>query len=219
MRQKRMVVGLVGIFFALGTMAQTKALKVESPMVTEKDFMWYVEQKNVWKDVVRRNPLDEVAWQNYYNAARYMSWYNQEDTTARQVVREMEATIPDSYTFNFCAYRESSSGKGFGDPKVYAEAALARLPEELQFFDYDNWVSYLAMQGDETRMSQMAKNTLTAASILKICYDTTITNFKVWTKAVSLFPMVTYPSFPNGSSRRAWEGTRTRPSYVYRFLQ
>lgn len=157
MRQKRMVVGLVGIFFALGTMAQTKALKVESPMVTEKDFMWYVEQKNAWKDVVRRNPSDEVAWQNYYNAARYMSWYNQEDTTARQVVREMEATIPDSYTFNFCAYRESSSGKGFGDPKVYAEAALARLPEELQFFDYDNWVSYLAMQGDETRMSQMAK--------------------------------------------------------------
>ena len=148
---------VIAFAFAIGAMAQTKAVKIESPIVSEKDFMWYVEQKEAWKDIATKNPQDETAWLNYYNAARYMAWYQQEDSTARQVVREMEAAIPDSYTFNYCAYRESVSGKGYGVPKTYAEAALAKLPNEMQFFDYDNWVCYLAMQGDEARMRPLAK--------------------------------------------------------------
>jgi hypothetical protein len=74
-----------------------------------------------------------------------------------QVVHEMEKFIPDSYTFNFCAFRESTSSKGYGDPKTYAEAALTKLPDEMQFFDYDQWVCYLAMQGDEARMKPLVK--------------------------------------------------------------
>ena len=75
-----------------------------------------------------------------------MSWFQQEDSTARQVIHEMGNAIPDSYTFNF-----------YGDPKMYAEAALTKLPDDMQFFDYDNWVSYLAMQGDEVRLKPLAK--------------------------------------------------------------
>lgn len=157
MNQKKVVMSVIVLAFAIGAMAQTKAVKIESPIVSEKDFVWYVGQKEAWKDIATKNPQDETAWLNYYNAARYMAWYQQEDSTARQVVREMEAAIPDSYTFNYCAYRESVSGKGYGDPKNYAEAALAKLPNEMQFFDYDNWVCYLAMQGDEARMRPLAK--------------------------------------------------------------
>ena len=157
MNQKKIVMSVIAFAFAIGAMAQTKAVKIESPIVSEKDFMWYVEQKEAWKDIATKNPQDETAWLNYYNAARYMAWYQQEDSTAKQVVHEMEAAIPDSYTFNYCAYRESVSGKGYGDPKNYAEAALAKLPNEMQFFDYDNWVCYLAMQGDEVRMRPLAK--------------------------------------------------------------
>lgn len=142
---------------SIGAIAQTKAVRIESPIVSEKDFVWYTEQKEAWKALTQKDPTNETAWLNYYNAARYMSWFQQEDSTAKQVVREMEQTIPDSYTFNFCAYRESAQGKGYGDHKKYAEAALAKLPDEMQFFDYDNWVCYLAMQGDETRMKPLAK--------------------------------------------------------------
>lgn len=157
MKKRIIAVCLVTLSFTLGAMAQTKAVRVESPIVTEKDFVWYVEQKNAWKEITQRNPQDEQAWLNYYNAARYMAWYAEEDTTARQVVREMETEIPESYTFNYCAYRESTSGKGYGDAKVYADAALANLPDEMQFFDYDQWVCYLAMVGDEARMKPLAK--------------------------------------------------------------
>jgi hypothetical protein len=154
---RKTILSIIALVFANNAMAQTKAVKVESPIVTEKDFVWYVEQKEAWKALTQKDPTDEKAWLNYYNAARYMAWSHQEDTTARQAVREMEAAIPGSYTFNYCAYRESTSGKGYGDAKAYAEAALAKLPDEMQFFDYDNWVCYLSMQGDEARMKPLAK--------------------------------------------------------------
>lgn len=154
---KKVIVCMALMTLSIGAMAQTRAMRIESPIVSEKDFMWYTEQKEAWKALTQKDPTNETAWLNYYNAARYMSWFQQEDSTAKQVVGEMEAAIPNSYTFNFCAYRESVSGKGYGDPKKYAEAALAKLPNELQFFDYDNWVCYLAMQGDEVRMKPLAK--------------------------------------------------------------
>lgn len=154
---KRVFVCMVLMTLSIGAMAQTKAVRIESPIVSEKDFVWYTEQKEAWKALTQKDPTNETTWLNYYNAARYISWFQQKDSTAKQVVSEMEAVIPDSYTFNFCAYRESVQGKGYGDPKKYAEAALAKLPDEMQFFDYDNWVCYLAMQGDEARMKPLAK--------------------------------------------------------------
>ena len=154
---KRVFVCMALITLNMGAIAQTKAVRIESPIVSEKDFVWYTEQKEAWKALTQKDPTNETTWLNYYNAARYISWFQQKDSTAKQVVSEMEAVIPDSYTFNFCAYRESVQGKGYGDPKKYAEAALAKLPDEMQFFDYDNWVCYLAMQGDEARMKPLAK--------------------------------------------------------------
>ena len=142
---------------SMSAIAQTKAVRIESPIVSEKDFVWYTEQKEAWKALTQKDTTNETAWLNYYNAACYMSWFQQTDSTAKQVVREMEQTIPDSYTFNFCAYRESVQGKGYGDPRKFAEAALTKLPDEMQFFDYDNWVWYLAMRGDEVRMKPLAK--------------------------------------------------------------
>ena len=157
MKQKKLLLSISLTILGISAMAQAKAVKVESPIVTEKDYVWYTEQKEAWKALTQKDPTNETAWLNYYHAARYMSWFHQEDSTAKQVIHEMEASIPDSYTFNFCAYRESVSGKGYGDPKTYAEAALTKLPDDMQFLDYDNWVCYLAMQGDEVRMKPMAK--------------------------------------------------------------
>jgi hypothetical protein len=123
---------IAALTIACSLSAQTKAARIESPIVSEKDFVWYVEQKEAWKVLTQKDKTNETAWLNYYNAARYMSWFQQADSTAKQVVHEMEQAIPDSYAFNICAYRESTSGKGYGDPKKYAEAALSMLPDEMQ---------------------------------------------------------------------------------------
>ena len=145
---------------SLGIAAQTKAVHVDSPIVSEKDFVWYVEQKDAWRAETQKDPQDETAWLNYYHAARYMGWFgNSSDSIARQVIVEMGQAIPDSYTYNYCAYSAGIGGHGTGetDGDKYAEAALAKLPDDMQFFDYDRWVCYLAMKGDELRLAQMAK--------------------------------------------------------------
>jgi len=157
---KKILVSLSTLFLTFGTMAQTKAAKVESPIVTEKDFVWYVEQKNAWKKATQMNPQDEEAWQNYYNAARYMSWWDESrnDTTARQAIHEMSKAIPNTYTYNMCAYMAIKLGHGDGtDGDPYAEAALSMLPDEMRLSDYNEWVCYLAMKGQTERMAQMAK--------------------------------------------------------------
>ena len=159
MKQKRVCMALVAMLMTTMAGAQTKAVRIESPIVSEKDFFWYVEQKEAWKTQIQKDTTDETAWLNYYNAARYMAWYQQEDTTARQVIREMGQAIPNTYTYNYCAYRANVGGHGTGetDGDKYAEAALSMLPSDMQFFDYDTWVCYLAMKGYEERMAQLAK--------------------------------------------------------------
>ena len=159
MKRKTVLMALVAMMMNAVAVAQTKAVKVESPIVTEKDFVWYVEQKEAWKAQTKKDPKDETAWLNYYHAAHYMGWWGtNSDSIVREAMNEMKQAIPDSYTYNFCAYRAVVSGHSDEkDGDKYAEAALAKLPDEMQFFDYDQWVCYLAMKGYESRMAQMAK--------------------------------------------------------------
>ena len=159
MKRKTVLAALAALMMSTSMMAQTKAVKVESPIVSEKDFVWYTEQKEAWKAETQQNPQNETAWLNYYHAAHYMGWWGtNSDSIVREVISEMKQAIPDSYTYNFCAYRAVVSGHSDEkDGDKYAEAALAKLPDDMQFFDYDQWVCYLAMKGYEDRMKQMAK--------------------------------------------------------------
>lgn len=175
---KKLLTSLTALAITLGAMAQTKAVKIESPIVTEKDFVWYVEQKNAWQEVTRQHPQDEEAWMNYYDAARYMTWWdeNKEDSIARQVIREMGYAIPNTYTYNKCAYMSIKLGHGDGtDGDAYAEAALTMLPDDMQLKDYNEWVCYLAMKGQEERMAQMAKrffdSGLYSEAVLRYSYN------------------------------------------------
>ena len=165
------------ITLSMSAMAQTKAVRVESPIVSEKDFVWYTEQKEAWKAETQKNPTNETAWLNYYHAAHYMGWWGtKSDSIVRQVISDMKQAIPDSYTYNYCSYRAVVSGHmEEKDGDKYAEAALTKLPDEMQFFDYDQWVCYLAMKGDEARMSQMAKHYFDAGlyseAVLRYSYN------------------------------------------------
>ena len=160
MKLKRVIVALVAVTMSATAVAQTtKAKRVESPIVSEKDFVWYTKQKEAWKEATQQNPQDEAAWLNYYHAAHYMGWWgSNSDSIVREVISEMKQAIPETYTYNFCAYRAIVSGHSDEkDGDRYAEAAMAKLPDDMQFFDYDQWVCYLAMKGDEIRMGQMAE--------------------------------------------------------------
>ena len=102
MKQKKLLLSISLTILGISAMAQAKAVKVESPIVTEKDFVWYTEQKEAWKALTQKDPTNETAWLNYYHAAHYMGWWGtSSDSVVRQVMSEMKQAIPGSYTYNF----------------------------------------------------------------------------------------------------------------------
>ena len=133
---------------------QTKAEEIKSPIVSEQDADYYAVQTDLWRDIARSNPKDEQAWKNYFRAAWYKKWYNQADTTANGVLREMEKAVPGSYIYNYACYRKYM---GMEESHLYARAAMKQLPETMDQNDYDIWFCYAAQVGDEENMELIAK--------------------------------------------------------------
>ena len=133
---------------------QTKAEEIKSPIVSEQDADYYTVQTDLWRDIARSNPKDEQAWKNYFRAAWYKKWYNKVDTTANDVLREMEKAVPGSYIYNYACYRKYM---GMEESHLYARAAMKQLPEIMDQNDYDIWFCYAAQVGDEENMDRIAK--------------------------------------------------------------
>ena len=133
---------------------QTKAEEIKSPIVSEQDADYYTVQTDLWRDIARSNLKDEQAWKNYFRAAWYKKWYNKADTTANDVLREMEKAVPGSYIYNYACYRKYM---GMEESHLYARAAMKQLPEAMDQNDYDIWFCYAAQVGDEENMERIAK--------------------------------------------------------------
>lgn len=133
---------------------QTKAEEIKSPIVSEQDADYYTVQTDLWRDIAISNLKDEQAWKNYFRAAWYKKWYNKADTTANDVLREMEKAIPGSYIYNYACYRKYM---GMEESHLYAKAAMKQLPETMDQNDYDIWFCYAAQVGDEENMERIAK--------------------------------------------------------------
>lgn len=155
---KRILLTLTLALQGLSIAAQ-KPERIESPIISEKDSAWYEEQKELWKAQTQKDPTDETAWRNYYKAARYTGWSGNEDgSAAHQAIVEMSQAIPHTYTYNLCAFNAIKLGHGIGtDGDAFAEAALSQMPDDVPDADYNDWVCYLAMKGQEERMAKMAK--------------------------------------------------------------
>lgn len=133
---------------------QTKAEEIKSPIVSEQDADYYTVQTDLWRDIARSNLKDEQVWKNYFRAAWYKKWYNKADTTANDVLREMEKAVPGSYIYNYACYRKYM---GMEESHLYARAAMKQLPETMDQNDYDIWFCYAAQVGDEENMERIAK--------------------------------------------------------------
>lgn len=127
-----------------------------------------------WNDYVLAHPKNEQAWRNLFEISNERSvrfWGNMEGARAykqqKNVVGRMEEAIPDSYTFNYCAY-ESYYQKKVGEPydwaayarvhNQYAERAIELLPEDAQADDYELWASYLMREKageDSTQLTRL----------------------------------------------------------------
>jgi len=69
---------------------------------------WYQTQATLWKKEIDKNPQNNEAWYNYYNANRYAR-FEDIDSKERQekldqIVSDMRIAIPDSYEYHLLKY-------------------------------------------------------------------------------------------------------------------
>lgn len=129
--------------------------QIESPIVSEKDSAYYAEQTRLWQQVTEREPQNENAWRNLYQAANYQQWFGpRNDELMQQILDEMGKNIPSAYNYFWCMYKHNM---GSDEAFQYAEEALKRLPREMSFYDYDMWTGYLIMRFDEPRLGDLCR--------------------------------------------------------------
>lgn len=153
----------------VGASAQTAVERLSDPSLRliQSD-VWSLDTLQLdslydrWNNYVLAHPKNEQAWRNLFEIYRERSvrfWGNiegaREYKRQKSVMERMEQAIPDTYTFNYCAY-EIFYPKNVGEPydeaayarvhNQYAERAIELLPDDAQAHDYETWASYLITQ-------------------------------------------------------------------------
>ena len=160
---------IVAVAAFISTSAQTAVGRLSDPSrrLIQSD-VWSLDTLQLdslydrWNNYVLAHPKNEQAWRNLFEIYRERSvrfWGNiegaREYKRQKSVMERMEQAIPDTYTFNYCAY-EIFYPKNVGEPydeaayarvhNQYAERAFELLPDDAQAHDYETWASYLITQ-------------------------------------------------------------------------
>jgi RNA polymerase sigma factor (sigma-70 family) len=128
------------------TVRAQQAETIESFIANSHEPEWYAAQAEAWQKKVDANPQDQWAWRNLFRATCYHDQFtggwnkNQDESKTANVIRKMEATLPDSYVLNlskgrFCLTTDSAAI--WGD-NIYK--AIENMPEDA----YAEDVNYLA---------------------------------------------------------------------------
>ena len=88
---------------------------------------------------------DEKAWRNLFEAAWGLNSCSRgkNDGGIPRILERMERAIPETYTYNICAYRASQ-----GPDNKFAEKAMTLLPDDISDRGYDAVLGYLWMMGE-----------------------------------------------------------------------
>lgn len=91
-----------------------EVLAQEVPRYTyvQYDTEWYAQQMLAWKDVLKRQPKNEIAWQNYFFAHRYhrISGGKGHEQTPKEILAEMRTQIDGTWEYMRCALFEAKKG-------------------------------------------------------------------------------------------------------------
>ena len=109
------------------------------------DSLWYAGQVEAWQREVDADGQDEKAWRNLFEAAWGLKSCSRgkNDGGMPRILERMERAIPETYTYNICAYRASQ-----GPDNKFAEKAMTLLPDDISDRGYDAVLGYLWMMGE-----------------------------------------------------------------------
>ena len=181
LRMKRiMMTLLIGFMMMTGANAGQTEQIVRGAALYMADSLKLDSMYNYWNRYTLEHPKDEVAWRNLYevyDVYEYRFLVNhknyktgKEISDAQEQMRRkvgfmyrMEQAIPDSYTFNYCAYDCGYEWLKYENPDDvpdtlsthYANRAIELIPDKAARFDYDEWAGYLMGNLDTVRLTRL----------------------------------------------------------------
>ena len=142
------ILALVSHYMASAQQAET----IESFVANSHEPEWYAAQAEAWQKIVDENPQDQWAWRNLFRATCYHDQFtggwgeNQDESRTADVIRKMEATLPDSYVLNLCKGRfclTTDEAAKRGDNILRAVELMPEniCPEDLEFLAVRLWIN------------------------------------------------------------------------------
>ena len=128
-----LAVGCIGSVWAFHAQEKQKPQEIRGIIVDEHDVAWYETQQRLWQQHAALSPDDEHAWQQAFEAARYVDMLTGSygRTPRKQAILEqMTLHIPNSFVYNLCMYMTEVEQYD-GEPARYAEQALRLMPENM----------------------------------------------------------------------------------------
>ena len=107
---KKTIVIMLALVCNLTARAQ-QTETIESFVANSHEPEWYAAQADAWQKKVDENPQDQWAWRNLFRATCYHDQFtggwgeHQDESKTADVIRKMEAALPDSYVLNLCKGR------------------------------------------------------------------------------------------------------------------
>lgn len=136
--KKTIVIALALVCNALA-FAQ-KAETITSIVSNCRETKWYGEQAEAWQKIVDANPKDQWAWRNLLCATEYYERFTngygnsleeQDKSRPADVIRKMEAALPDSYVLNLSKCRFSLSADTTASRRGdFVRRAVELMPED-----------------------------------------------------------------------------------------
>lgn len=147
---KRSIIVLYALMCGAFAFAQ-KAETIESFVANGHETEWYAAQAEAWQKEVDTNPQDQWAWRNLFRATYYHDQFtngwgeNQDESKTADVIRKMEATLPDSFVLNLCKGRfclSTDEAAKRGDNILRAIELMPEdiCPEDLEYLATRLWI-------------------------------------------------------------------------------
>lgn len=128
-----------------------KAETIETFVANKHEPEWYAAQAEAWQKKVDANPKDQWAWRNLFHATYYHDQFTngwgvlQDESKTADVLRKMEATLPDSFVLNlckgrFCLTTDEAAKRGDNIPRAIELMPDDICPEDLEYLATRLWI-------------------------------------------------------------------------------
>ena len=125
---------------------------IESFVANSHEPEWYAAQAQAWQKEVDAHPQDQWAWRNLFRATCYHDQFtggwneNQDESRTADIIRKMEATLPDSYVLNlckgrFCLTTDSAAIRGKNIFRAIELMPEDICPEDLEYLTVRLWLN------------------------------------------------------------------------------